>query len=148
MAFCANCGAELAAGANNCSKCGKPAGQSAGGGAAAAAAPAAATGGLEDNVAGLLAYVTVIPAIVFLVLEPYNRKRFVRFHAFQCVFLTVAFIALDIVIGFLPIINLILWPIVGLAWLVLHIVCALKAYNNQMFKLPVIGDLAEKQAGN
>lgn len=146
MAFCANCGAQLTAGANNCAACGKPVGQSAGGGAAAAPAPMATSSGLQDNVAGALAYVTVIPAIVFLVMEPYNRNKFIRFHSFQCVFLTVALIALNIVVGFLPFLNLILWPLLGLASLALHVICALKAYGNQMFKLPVLGDLAEKQA--
>ena len=136
----------MAVGANNCTTCGKPVGQSAGGGAAAAPAPVAA-GGLQDNVAGALAYVTVIPAIIFLLVEPYNRNRFIRYHAFQCVFLTVALIAINIVIGFLPLINLLLFPIMGLVWLALHVICAVKAYGNQMFKLPVIGDLAEKQAG-
>ena len=146
MAFCANCGAQLAAGANNCTSCGKPVGQSAGGGAAAAPAPVAA-GGMQDNVAGALAYVTIIPAIIFLVLEPYNRNRFIRFHAFQCIFLAVGVIAADIILGFVPIVGWMLVPFVGLAGLVLHIICALKAYGNQTFKLPVIGDLAEKQAG-
>ena len=44
------------------------------------------TGGLEDNVAGMLAYITIIPAIIFLVVEPFNKRRFVRFHSFQSIF--------------------------------------------------------------
>ena len=44
-----------------------------------APATSAPSTGLTDNVAGLLAYVTIIPAIIFLVIEPYNRNRFVRF---------------------------------------------------------------------
>ncbi len=146
MAFCASCGGQLPAGANNCPACGKAAGQSVGGGAAAAPAQASTASGMQDNVAGLLAYVTIIPAIVFLVVAPYNQNKFIRFHAFQCIFLTVALIATDIVLGFVPIVGLMLIPLVGLAGLVLHIVCAIKAYGNQKFKLPVIGDLAEKQA--
>ena len=59
MAFCPNCGAQLTAGANNCAACGKPVGQSAGGGVAAAPAQAASAGGLQDNVAGMLAYISV-----------------------------------------------------------------------------------------
>lgn len=148
MAFCANCGAQLAAGANNCTGCGKPLGQSAGGGAAAAPAPVATAGGLQDNVAGMLAYITIIPAIVFLVMEPYNRSKFVRFHAFQCLFLFVAIIAVDIVLGMIPIVGWMLAPLVGIAGFILAIICLLKAYQNQMWKVPVIGDFAEKQAGN
>jgi len=41
----------------------------------------------------MLGYVTIIPAIVFLLIAPYNKSRFVRFHSFQCIFLTVAWVA-------------------------------------------------------
>lgn len=144
MAFCANCGGQVPAGANNCPGCGKPVAQSVGGGAAAA--PAQAASGMQDNVAGALAYVTIIPAIIFLVVAPYNQSKFIRFHAFQCIFLTVALIAIDIILGFIPFVGWMLFPLVGLGGLLLHILCAVKAYGNAKFKLPVIGDLAEKQA--
>ncbi len=113
--------------------------------------PAAA--GLTDNVAGALAYVTIIPAIIFLVLEPFNKKRFIRFHSFQCIFYSVAWMVIDIVlaiIGRIPFLGwatLFLWPLVTLALLVILLILALKAYQGQMFKLPVIGDIAEQQAG-
>jgi uncharacterized membrane protein len=104
-------------------------------------------------VAGALAYVTIIPAIVFLVLEPFNRKRFVRFHAFQCLFLTAFWIVLEIGLAFLGHIpflgwaTVLLWPLFGLAGVVIWLIVVLKAYQGQMFKLPVIGDMAEQQAG-
>ena len=110
--------------------------------------------GLTDNVAGALAYVTIIPAIVFLVLEPFNKKRFVRFHSFQCLFLAAAWIVLNIVLMILSHLPFIGWlmailsMLVGLAGLVLVVILILKAYQGQMFKLPVIGDMAEQQAGN
>jgi uncharacterized membrane protein len=113
----------------------------------------AATGGLADNVAGMLAYVTIIPAIIFLVIEPYNRNRFVRFHAFQSIFFAIAWtalwIALNIVahIPFLGWLTILIWPLVGLAGFVIWIVLLLKANQGQMWKLPVIGEMAEKQAG-
>jgi uncharacterized membrane protein len=101
----------------------------------------------------MLAYITIIPAIVFLVLEPYNKRRFIRFHSFQCIFFyiawTVVWIALGIV-GHIPVLGwatILLWPLMGLAGLIIWIVLLLKAYQGQMFKLPVIGDMAEKQAG-
>ncbi len=112
-----------------------------------------ATGnGLTDNLAGLLAYVTIIPAIVFLVVEPYNKNRFIRFHSFQCIFLCIAMIALSIafsILTFIPFIGLILLPVHLIIWLgglALWIILMMKAYQGQMFKLPVIGDMAEKQA--
>jgi uncharacterized membrane protein len=46
--------------------------------------------GLSDNVAGGLAYITIIPAIVFLIVEPFKRSSYVRFHAWQSIFLFVA----------------------------------------------------------
>jgi uncharacterized membrane protein len=143
VAFCPNCGTQVADGAS-CPKCA---------GVAAAPPPAAAAGGLDDNVAGALAYVTIIPAIVFLVLEPFNRKRFVRFHAFQCIFFAIAWTILWValaIFGHIPFLgwaSLVLWPLISLAGFVIWLVLVLKAYQGQMFKLPIIGDMAEKQAG-
>ncbi len=143
--FCSGCGKQLPDNANNCPGCGKPVGQSVGGGAAAS--PAATTsGGLADNVAGMLAYVTIIPAILFLVLEPYNRNKFIRFHAFQCIFLCVVLIVIHFALMMIPFIGWVISILVGLAALALWIVLLIKAYGGEMFKIPVIGDLAEKQA--
>jgi len=140
MAFCNMCGAQIDEGATTCARCsGRPA--------------VTPTSGLADNVAGMLAYVTIIPAIIFLVLEPYNRSRFVRFHAWQCIFFNVAWwilwIGLRIVvhIPFLGFLTLLVWPLVGLGGLIVWIILLLKANQGQMFKLPIIGDLAQQQAG-
>ncbi len=46
--------------------------------------------GLSDNAAGAIAYITIIPAIIFLIVEPYNKNSFVRFHAWQSIFLGIA----------------------------------------------------------
>lgn len=148
MAYCPSCGTQIADGAA-CPKC---AGSGSAGGAVASGATAGA--GLEDNVAGALAYVTIIPAIVFLVLEPFNRKRFVRFHAFQCIFFAIAWTVLWICLSFVAHIpflgwaTILVWPLVSLVGFVIWLILVLKAYQGQMFKLPVIGDMAEKQAGS
>jgi hypothetical protein len=102
VAFCPTCGTQIADGAT-CPKC---AGAAAQGTSAIAAAPAA---GLADNVAGALAYVTIIPAILFLVLEPFNKKRFVRFHSFQCLFFAAAWIVLEIGLAFIGHIPFLGW---------------------------------------
>jgi len=94
----------------------------------------------------MLAYVTIIPAILFLILEPYNKNRFVRFHAFQCIFLAVGLFVIQMVLAFIPIIGWLISLLVSLGTLALWIVLLIKAYGGQMFKLPVIGDMAEKQA--
>ncbi len=144
--FCTNCGTALPDNAKHCPQCGKTA-QSVGGGVAAQPAPAvAAVGGLADNVAGMLAYVTIIPAIIFLVLEPYNKNRFIRFHAFQCIFLFVVVAVIHFVLMFVPFIGPVLSMLVSLAALALWVVLLIKAYGGQIFKLPVIGEMAEKQA--
>ena len=144
MAFCNVCGAQIPEGATVCSAC-----------ASRAAGPAVATAppqGMTDNVAGMLAYVTIIPAIIFLVIAPYNRSRFIRFHSFQCIFFAVAWTALWIVLSFIVHIpflgwlTILIWPLVGLAGFIIWIVLLLKANQGQMYKLPFIGDMAEKQA--
>jgi len=151
MAFCNICGAQIADGTTTCAAC---ASRVSGGGVATAAAPAQ---GMTDNVAGLLAYITIIPAIVFLLVAPYNKNRFVRFHAFQNIFLCVAAIALWIVLMILtvaasvvPVIGHLLVMLLGLVvWIgffVIWIMLLIKASQGQMWKLPVIGDMAEKQA--
>ena len=128
--------------ATTCPACGKGTAQSAGGGAAAA--PAAQSGGLQDNLAGALAYLWIV-AIIFLVLEPYNRNKFVRFHSFQALFLGLVSIAGHIVLSMVPVIGWVILPFFSLGIFVLAVICAVKAYGNNEFKLPVIGDLAAKQ---
>jgi uncharacterized membrane protein len=142
MAFCNMCGAQIADGTITCAAC-------AGRAPVAAATPSS---GLTDNVAGMLAYVTIIPAIIFLIMEPYNRNRFIRFHSFQCIFLCVALIALHVavsMIAIIPFLILLTFPLhllISLAAFCVWILLLLKANQGQMFKLPLIGDLAEKQA--
>jgi len=106
--------------------------------------------GLSDNAAGAIAYITIVPAIVFLVMEPYNRSPFVRFHAWQCIFFSIGCIALwivDMILAFIPFIGWLLMLAIGLGILALWIVCVMKAFNGQKFMIPVIGPLAAKQAG-
>jgi uncharacterized membrane protein len=145
MAFCNMCGTQIADGTSTCAAC-------AGRAATVPATPTASAGGMTDNVAGMLAYITIIPAIIFLVIEPYNKSRFVRFHSFQSIFLFVAVFAIHIALSILtvvPFMILLTAPLhllVFLATVVLVVLLAVKANSGQTYKLPVIGDLAEKQA--
>jgi uncharacterized membrane protein len=157
MAYCANCGTQ--AEGRFCPKCGSPL-PAAGGATGTTPAPPAAqvqSSGMTDNMAAALCYLlTILTGILFLVLEPYNKNKTIRFHAFQSIFFGVALIAVDIVLSILSSIIvhipffgwliILLWPIFGLACLALWVFLMYKAYNNEKFKLPVIGDLAEKQA--
>jgi uncharacterized membrane protein len=91
--------------------------------------------GLEENVAGLLCYVVGwITGLIFFLIE--KDSKFVKFHAMQSI---ITFGACTI-LGFIPIVN---W-FIGIVALVLWILLMVKAYKGEKFKLPVIGDLAEK----
>jgi len=115
---------------------------------------------MSSNVAGLLCYILgFITGIIFLVIEPYKNDKFVRFHAFQSIFFNVAiivfWIAYMIVVSILSFVTLgmiaMVMGLVGfLIWLAIlayWIFLMYKAYNNELYKIPFIGDLAAKQAG-
>jgi uncharacterized membrane protein len=163
MAFCSKCGSVVSEGSAFCSVCGSPA-ASAGAPStppspAGSPSPASATGaGMASNIAAALAYF-VITGIIFLVVDPYKRDRFVRFHCFQAIAFWVAIIILQIVwhmftsIGFLSLgflfaifalVGFVIWLAVLAYWLFLMY----KAYNNETYMVPVIGEWALKQAGN
>jgi uncharacterized membrane protein len=148
MPFCKACGQEIGT-AVFCPKCG--ANQSSA--TPQAASPAASpTEGLQENVAGLLCYAPFIGWIVALVLLLIDKRKFVKFHAVQALGLYVAliviYIALGISMGILHVIHIfflgvLLYPLLWLASFVLMIFMMYKAYLNESYKLPVIGDFAE-----
>lgn len=148
-AFCTSCGAPMAATA-------APAGAVANAPTYAVQPAAAASSGLSENAAGAIAYLTIIPAILFLVIEPYNRMPFVRFHAFQSIGLTVVWVALWIAVTILRV-ALHFIPLIGLLFLfvdlaicvgmfIVWLIAIMKASKGEWYKLPFIGDFAEKQA--
>jgi len=103
-----------------------------------------ASTGIQPNMAGLLCYLAgFVTGIIFLVIEKDNK--FVRFHAMQSIFVFGGLFALQIVLSFIPFIGWILIPFVGIAGLILWVILMIKAYNGEMYKLPIIGDMAEKQ---
>ena len=147
MAFCNMCGTQIPDGTTTCAACASRIPT-----AGAPVATAAPAQGMSDNVAGMLAYFTMIPAIIFLVMEPYNRNRFIRFHSFQSLFFAVAWtvlwigLSIFLHIPFLGWMSFLIWPLVWLAGFIIWIVLVLKANQGKMYKLPMIGDMAEKQA--
>src|SRR5436190_723925 len=86
MAFCQSCGSPVEG--RYCAKCGAAAGQDAG--SQAPPPPISPSGssasGLADNVASALCYIPIV-GLIFLFVEPYNRRKLIRFHAFQSLFL-------------------------------------------------------------
>ena len=107
--------------------------------------PASSQGGLESNIAAALAYLPIL-AIVWLLVEPYSKDRFIKFHSVQSLGLAVVSIGLSIVLGMIPILGWIMLLFLPLVIFVAAVMCAVKAYQKEKFKLPLIGDFAEKQA--
>ena len=149
MAFCATCGSAVEG--QFCAKCGSQVGAA----PSASSGPAMqVSGAMADNVASALCYlVGLITGIIFLVLAPYNKNPVVRFHAFQSIFMNVAWIViafgLNIVLGILHLWSLFfLSSFVGLAFFVLWIVMLIQTYQGKTIVLPLIGPIAKQQAGN
>src|SRR5580698_722078 len=117
---CPVCHAEAGTGNAFCQQCGAPISAAPGAGAGtpppaystvppaysnvppgyAAGAPVTSSG-LSDNAAAAIAYITFIPAVIFLVLEPYNRVPLVRFHSWQSIGLSVVAFALHAIVTIL-----------------------------------------------
>ncbi len=103
--------------------------------------------GLKENVAGALSYLLgPITGILFLVME--KESRFVKFHAMQSTITFGGLWVISIVLSFIPYIGWTLLPIINIIGLILWIILLYKAYSNEWFKLPVVGDIAEQQLGN
>ncbi|MGQ9896402.1 MAG: DUF4870 domain-containing protein [Acidobacteriota bacterium] len=114
--------------------------------------------GLQPNVAGLLAYapccIGLIMSVIFIIVE--KSHRFVKFHAWQGLFLHLAIYTIGIlnsilgavlnqISGVLYLLSNLFIFIIFLASFGILIFMMIKAYSNQMTKLPLLGDLAEKQ---
>lgn len=127
-----------------------PAASGGGGGAVATAN----TSALTPNLASALCYFPLL-AILFLLLAPYNKNRTIRFHAWQCLGLVVAMIALEILLSIATMIIASVSPalaepvslvsaLISLCGLLLFLVGMFKAYNNQRLNIPILSPLAEK----
>ncbi|HEU5403851.1 MAG TPA: zinc-ribbon domain-containing protein [Terriglobales bacterium] len=168
MAFCPNCGTAVAADSAFCGNCGQstragapaPVAQAVAAPAQPGAVPVQASApGLTSNMAGALAYILgVVSGIIFLVLDPYKRDRFVRFHAFQSIFYSVACIVFAIawniawdilgsISGWLYLIAIPVRLAISLGLFLFWLFLMYQAYNNREFKIPFIGQLAAKQVG-
>ena len=115
---------------------------------------------MTSNVAGLFAYLLgPVTGIFMLAVEPYKNDKFVRFHAFQSIFVSAAYLVIMFVwssftsavfaisFGAFWSLGYFVWWMIRLAFLVLWLFLMYKAYNNQQFELPFIGPIARKQAG-
>ena len=119
--------------------------------------PHSTMGFLPENLAGAIAYLTFIPAVVFLLVEPYKRDRFVRFHSIQCLLAWIAGLVVwavlrltSLVLFFIPVAGpllvVLIYAVVILAAVVVWLVLLVKAVQGEIFKLPVLGDIAGRLA--
>ena len=101
--------------------------------------------GMQPNVAALLSYLLGwITGLIFFLIEKENK--FVRFNAMQSIVTFAGLGILQIILIFIPIVGWILMPIVGLVSIILWIVLMVNAYQGKTIKLPIAGDIAEKNA--
>jgi len=170
MSACQSCGAALAADTRFCQSCGSPteprsdvsvsAIETPAG--VAVISPSAETGPktMDTNVVGALTYLAgLVTGILFLVLDPYKSNSFVRFHALQSIFFNVAWIAFWIVwmivsavltpltAGVFGLIGLPLMLIFTLAGFGIWIFLMCQAYQQKLFRLPIVGNFAAEHAG-
>jgi len=123
-------------------------------------APARAEGKVgifSERIAGALAYLSFIPAVIFLFKEPYRSNAFIRFHSLQCLLLWLACIAFGSLLRLLglvmfwipgvgPLLLMVIVTVSCLAAFLLWMVLVVKAAQGEAFKLPLIGDFAGQRA--
>lgn len=100
---------------------------------------------LDENIEGLLCYLGIwITGLIFYLLEKNNK--FVKFHAMQSI---IVFLPLSVIITifwWIPIIGWLLAPLISIIMFILWIILMIKAYQGEKFKLPIVGDIAEKNS--
>ncbi len=98
--------------------------------------------GLDENVAGFFCYLLgFITGIVFLVVE--KESSFVKFHARQSTITFLGLLVLMIVVGWIPVLNILVFVLSLILWLILMV----KALRGEKYMLPVVGKLAEEKTG-
>ncbi|MCX6005737.1 MAG: DUF4870 domain-containing protein [Chloroflexi bacterium] len=99
--------------------------------------------GIEENVAALLSYVVGwVTGLIFFLIE--KDSKFVKFHAMQSIITFGGLMVVSWILALIPVIGWVIGLLLGILALVLWILLMIKAYHGEKFKLPVIGDLAEK----
>lgn len=99
--------------------------------------------GLDENVEGFLCYLFgFITGIIFLVLE--KKSSFVRFHAMQSTITFLGLFVLSLILGMIPIIHLLVYPLWVLS-LLLWLLLMIKALQGKRYALPIVGKMAEEK---
>jgi len=146
---CPHCASKMPEAAAFCPGCGRP--------MHATVSAQGKVGGLPESIAGALAYFSFIPAIIFLLVEPYRRNQFVRFHSVQCLLVTAAAVVVaavlrlaSLVLFIIPVLGPLLVVLVDmlaiLAFLLIWLVLVVKALQGRALSLPVLGEFADRYA--
>lgn len=146
MDYCVQCGAEVS-GARFCSRCGTRVGP---GYAAGSGNPEAGDiAGLTKHQLGAVAYLTPIPAVLILLTGPFRGSRFLRFHAYQCLLLSLVAILVSGLTGMVALfgtVGRLMATILNLLLAVAWLAAALAAFRGHQLHLPFIGTVADTQA--
>ncbi|UCF12493.1 MAG: DUF4870 domain-containing protein [Thermoplasmatales archaeon] len=106
---------------------------------------AATSIGLEENIEGAFCYILFfVTGIIFYILEKDNK--FVKFHAMQAILVFLPAWIIVILLGWIPVLGWIISGLIALLTLILWLILMLKAYQGEKFKLPIVGDIAEKNS--
>lgn len=161
MGACRFCGATISADTHSCPDCGSTTKLGAADARAEVAVmPQSGALGLRTlstNVVGALAYLGgMATGMLFLVLDPYKSNSFIRFHAFQSIFFNVSWVALWILsivlsdlltAGVIGSMGLPLTLVFAAAGIGISVLLMYQAYQQELFKLPVLGKFAADHAG-
>jgi len=110
--------------------------------------------GISENAASAISYFTFFPAALFLLVSPYKNSGSVRFHAWQSMLLFIAAFVVEIVFGAITLLTIFLGSMVlvymlrvlSLVWIVVWLICVIRAMNGKRFRVPLLGGIAEKLA--
>jgi len=104
--------------------------------------------GMQANLVAVLSYLLFfISGIVFYLVE--KKNKFVRFHAMQSIIVFGIFFVAHFVLSTLliiPVVGLLIYRLFLVFELVIWILLMVKAFQGELFKLPVVGDIAEKNS--
>lgn len=98
----------------------------------------------NDNLLGAVAYLLgFVTGVVLLLVE--KKSSYVRFHAMQSTIFFGGIFVLNLALGFIPLLGWLVGFLVSIASFVMWLVLMWKAFNGEKYKLPYVGEMAEKQ---
>jgi uncharacterized membrane protein len=144
--YCPKCGISLPTESKFCFKCG------------AAIPTASPTPDIETNnvsedpmkLVRPLCYIAgILSGVLFLNMDPYRQNKEIRFHAWQSIFFTLTWLGVLLLHTILPFIFFPLFPmtfLIQIAFFALWVILLVKAYNGEIFKLPILGEMAQARS--